>query len=242
MLDYSIIIPTYRGEQTIEILFQQINAEMEKMNYSYEVIFVFDNGKIDCWNKIVVLKSTYPNLIKGVFLQKNYGQHCATIKGFEIANANFIFTMDEDLQHSSADFKKLIDKQKENNCDVVYGALQNIHRNFFRKLGSNIFNLLLGFLIENFNSNYSAFRLIKKEIADKIATKNNSKIFLDACIARNTNKIEIVDIAQLQDATKKTSYTLCKLLQHGFNIIFWNSKLSFFTKNKIELIVVKEII
>ncbi len=241
MLDYSIVIPTYRGAQTIDFLFQQIKVEMKKMNFTFEVIFVFDNGDMNCWQKINQLKSQYPDLIRGVFLEKNYGQHCANIKGFEMANAKFIITMDEDLQHSPADFIKLINKQKETKCDVVYGALQNIQRNIFRNLSSKSFNFFLGFLISNFNSNYSAFRLIKKEIADEIYRENHSKIFIDASIAKKTNLIEIVAIAQLPDATNKTSYSFSKLLRHGFNIIFWNTKFSFLAK-KPEAIVVKKLI
>ena len=242
MLDYSIVIPTYRGAQTIEILFDKICFEMQNKNSRFEVIFVFDNGQIDCWKKIVALKSIHPNLIKGMRLDKNYGQHCATIKGFEIATANYIFTMDEDLQHSPTDFSKFISAQNEHNCDVVYGALHNIQRSFFRNLSSKLFNFMIGFLINNFNSNYSAFRLIKKEIADKILTENNSKIFIDAAISKHAKNISMVDIAQLPDATKKTSYSLLKLIKHGLNIIFWNSKLSFFSSRKNELILADEII
>ena len=220
MIDYSIVIPVFRGEKTIEKLFLQIKHEMEKMNFRFEIIFVFDAGNNSTKEKLVALKNVFPNWIKAILLDKNYGQHCATVIGLEMATGNFIFTIDEDLQQSPADFILLINKQKEANFDLFYGTYKNRKHSFFRNFYSVVFKILLKIKMPKLNSNYTSFRLIKREIISSAIANKNAKIFLDASLSKVTNRVGRVAVSHFQDATNKSSYNFSKLFLHAVKIIF----------------------
>ena len=53
---YSIIIPVYNGEQTVEKLYDRIK-QIFADKYNYEVIFVYDCGKDNSWEDLLRIKS-----------------------------------------------------------------------------------------------------------------------------------------------------------------------------------------
>jgi glycosyltransferase involved in cell wall biosynthesis len=48
----SYIIPVYNGESTLIPLFQKINEANEKLQYNFEVIFIWDCGPDKSWEVI----------------------------------------------------------------------------------------------------------------------------------------------------------------------------------------------
>lgn len=118
-MDFSVVVPSYNGGQTIINLFQKIRDELSG-KYSFEVLFIFDNGKDKTWRIIEELGNDYPDIVKSYHLAKNYGQHRAIQFGFSKAKGDFVVTIDEDLQHDPADIIRLMEKQKEANYDIVY--------------------------------------------------------------------------------------------------------------------------
>ena len=92
-MQYSIIIPVYNGEQTVENLYTRIKQFFAD-KYNYEVIFVYDCGKDNSWEALLRIKKQNPQNVKLIRLSRNYGQHNALICGFEYAKGDFIVTMD----------------------------------------------------------------------------------------------------------------------------------------------------
>ena len=64
-------------------------------------------------------------------LSKNYGQHNATMCGFEFCNGDYILTMDDDLQHPPEEIKKLVAKIDEG-FDVVISQFENKKHSFIK--------------------------------------------------------------------------------------------------------------
>ena len=79
-IKYSIVVPVYNSEPTLEKLFNSLQNVFESLNETFEVIFVEDGGKDNSWKVINKLHKENPRLVTAVRLNKNYGQH----------NANFL--------------------------------------------------------------------------------------------------------------------------------------------------------
>ena len=218
--DYSVIIPVYNGELTIEKLFIEILNFFNQTDYSFEVIIVFDCGKDNSWKIIKQLKDGNPLIITAIKLTKNYGQHNAIIAGINHANSNFIITMDEDLQHNPNDIKLLINKQKENDYDIVYGKYNELKHSFFRNLTSKIMKKLLIVSIPDLNKDYSAYRIIKTSIAKEILKMNNSYTFIDGYFSWVTTNTTSVLVSHNKRYAGKSAYNFKKLFNHSINIFF----------------------
>lgn len=228
---YSIIIPVYNGEQTVEKLYDRIKQFFAD-KYNYEVIFVYDCGKDNSWEALLRIKKQNPQNVKLIRLSRNYGQHNALICGFEYAKGDFIVTMDEDLQHAPEDIQKLIDKQNEMDYDVVYGKYEIRNHSGFRNAGSSMLKRIIDVGIPDIHPDYSAFRLIKAGIAKSCITMRNSYTFLDGYISWITTNCSSCIVSHSERQGGVSAYTFSKLINHTINIFvtFSNLPIRFLTK------------
>lgn len=225
MIEYSIVVPVYRGEKTVEELFMQIKEVFSLLKKPFEVIFVYDCGPDNSWAKIENLKYKYPELIKGVYLSRNFGQHNAIICGFEHAEGRYFITMDEDLQHAPQDIPFMIEEQEKKDYDVVYGSYLVQSHSFFRNITSNVFRRVIEFGIPELYHDYSPFRLIKREVGLQIIPMKNSYTFLDGYISWVTSNISSCMVGHNHRVEGKSSYTISKLINHSINIFVTFSNL-----------------
>lgn len=230
-MQYSIIIPVYNGEQTVEKLYDRIKQFFAD-KYNYEVIFVYDCGKDNSWEALLRIKKQNPQNVKLIRLSRNYGQHNALICGFEYAKGDFIVTMDEDLQHAPEDIQKLIDKQNEMDYDVVYGKYEIRNHSRFRNAGSSMLKRIIDVGIPDIHPDYSAFRLIKAGIAKSCITMRNSYTFLDGYISWITTNCSSCIVSHSERQGGVSAYTFSKLINHTINIFvtFSNLPIRFLTK------------
>jgi glycosyltransferase involved in cell wall biosynthesis len=223
MMDISVIVPVYKGEKTIEKLFEGINENL-KSHGLFEVLFVYDCGSDNSWEILQILQKWNPHKIRIFKLKKNYGQHNAILFGISKSEGDLIITMDEDLQHDPHYLISLIEKQREGNYNVVYGRFRDPKHSFFRKIASDILQKLLKILVPGLGY-YSSFRLLKKDVAHKIIILKSSYTFIDASLITVTSGFQFLDIDHRENTTRKSTYNLCKLLSHAIQIILAYTKL-----------------
>jgi undecaprenyl-phosphate 4-deoxy-4-formamido-L-arabinose transferase len=211
MINYSVVIPVYRGELTVKKLADELIGFFNSELLSFELIFVDDFATDKSWDIIKSLKKDYGKAIRGIRFSLNYGQHNALLCGILNATGEYIITMDEDLQHSPSDIIRLINKQNEADYDLVYGRFSKLNHNKFRNLTSRLLKKLL-------KIGLPGYRLIKTGIARKIITKANSYTFLDAYFSSATSKIASTEVNHSKRYIGRSSYSLWKLVTHSTNI------------------------
>ncbi|WP_046755610.1 glycosyltransferase family 2 protein [Kordia jejudonensis] len=219
-MDISIIVPVYNGEKTLEALYSQIATFCDAEKLHYEVVFVHDCGPDNSLSILKKLQKNHPKHIKVLQLTRNYGQHNAIIAGFGSCEGDMIITMDEDLQHLPKDIKNLLNKQKEGDYDVVYGVNKTSEHSRFRNITSRIMKKVLSYAIENLHKDYSAFRLIKRDIALQLIEMQNSYTFLDGYLSWITNHVSSTTVEHKERFAGESSYTMKKLIEHSINILF----------------------
>ena len=106
-IDVSIVIPLYNEEQSLMPLSLSVRDALDRMNSTYEVIFV-DDGSTD--NSLRVLKEIHRKnrRYKFISFRKNYGKSAALSVGFQHALGRIIVTMDADLQDDPNEIPWLI--------------------------------------------------------------------------------------------------------------------------------------
>ena len=104
---YSLVVPVYNTGKDLFQLHKEIKHAFEG-KIDFEIIYVDDFSQDDSWNSLKEIKnSDSTGRIKLVRLSKNFGQHAATLCGFENASGEFILTMDDDLEVLPSEFEKL---------------------------------------------------------------------------------------------------------------------------------------
>ncbi len=133
-MNCSVVIPVYRGEDTLEPLIERLGKVLPQVAETYEVLLVNDGSPDNSWVIIGNLARQY-DWVRGISLMRNYGQENATLCGIRMARYDVIVTMDDDLQHCPEDLPKLISKLDEG-YDVVYGVPRARQQTWWRSMFS----------------------------------------------------------------------------------------------------------
>ncbi|HEX8429486.1 glycosyltransferase family 2 protein [Hymenobacter sp.] len=219
LVNYSVVVPVFQGQDTLPSLVEQLQTFFAEINCSYELIFVHDGGHARAWDVVIQLRQKLgPAFVQAIRLSRNFGQHNALLCGFGYAKGQFIVTLDEDLQHSPADIKLLIQRQAQGNFDVVYGCYSARQHAGWRNLTSILLRQMLRLGIPELHADYSAFRLLKTEIARHCLTMHNSYTFLDGYLTWVTNSVASVAVTHQPRSVGRSSYTVGRLVRHSVNI------------------------
>ncbi|MCC6690922.1 MAG: glycosyltransferase family 2 protein [Bacteroidia bacterium] len=231
----SVVIPVYNSVRTLEQLFTRLNSVLQKITDDYEVVFVDDCSSDTSWEILKKLKSGNAVSIMLFRLTSNFGQHNATLCGLCNSTGEIIITMDDDLQHPPEELPKLIEAMWQNNAELVYGVSTNYKR---EKIAIKI----LKFLSKRSGyspGNWSAFRLLKKELCVKICNPTSNYFNVDQSVFKHTTNITFVDVSFAQRRFGNSGYSFWSRLLLLKNILFQQTNS---TSGKLPFIIQEQLI
>jgi glycosyltransferase involved in cell wall biosynthesis len=219
-IEYSIVIPVYNSENTLNELFERLNTVFKGITENYEIIFVDDCSSDGSWGKMRNLREK-DKRVKIIQLLRNFGQHNATMCGFNFCKGNYIITMDDDLQHPPEEIPKLIERINEG-YTVVFGEYKVKQHGKFENFLSKIFQNLMHRILKIPNKIYiSSFTILKSEVIKNVVTIKSFYPFLPALISRSTpvNKIANVVVIHEERKVGKSGYNIFKLFTFSLNLV-----------------------
>lgn len=211
---YSLVVPVFNSAATLPKLVEEIKTNL---NQPFQIIFVNDNSYDDSWKVLVALKNNNEN-ITIVNLVNNVGQHIAIFCGLMYAEGQYVISLDDDLQHHPQEIIKLREKAEEEDADVVYGIYKVKKHNLVRNSGSKIF----ASIVNKFASTPlqgSSFKLIKKEVVDKVVQHNHFNFYLDEVLAWHSKQTAFVTVNHYQRETGSSGYTPNKLMKMSLHVL-----------------------
>jgi glycosyltransferase involved in cell wall biosynthesis len=215
----SVVVPVYRSEKTLETLFLRTKALFDNLGQTFEMVLVEDCGGDNSWQEILKLKSRFPELVKGIRLSRNSGQHNAVLCGFAHAKGNLVVTLDDDLQTPPEEIKKLLQKYEESGADLVYGIYEKKQHNTWRNLGSNLFKRTAGRALKT-AAEGSSFRLLKASLVWMLLTHKQADIFIDGLVRWHTSNIAYQVVAHEKRKSGQSGYSFFRLLGLAFTLFF----------------------
>lgn len=227
----SIVSPVYRAEKILDKLVEQINAAMDSLGKTYEIVLVDDRSPDSGWAVMKRLSQQFPQ-VKSIRLSRNFGQHPAIMAGLSQARGEWIVVMDCDLQDQPKEIVKLYNKAQEG-FETVMARRASRKDSFLKKLSSKIFSKIYSYFTEtkydNEIANFGIYH--KKVIRAALAIGDQIKFFpLFVNLAGFNSTCVTVEHAERFSGT--TSYSFSKLLSLAFNTIisFSNKPLKLFVK------------
>ena len=76
----SVVVPIYNGAATVDLLVERLTAALRADGRRFEIILVNDGSHDDSWNRIEAL-AQQSDVVRGIDLMRNYGQHNALLCG-----------------------------------------------------------------------------------------------------------------------------------------------------------------
>lgn len=218
--EYSIVVPVYNSQETLETLFSRIKAVFNGSGKSFEVVFIDDCSKDSSWEILTKLKKEFPEEIMAIRLSRNYGQHNAVFCGFEHSRAELIVTIDDDLQIPPEEIPKLIETFTKSDADLVYGYFGKKKHSFFRNFGSYFIKKSSRVLLQSPGEG-SSFRLLTRGLAQNILKHNQDFMYIDELLLWYTGNIAFVEVDHHKRTSHHSGYSTWKLMKLSFNIVIY---------------------
>jgi hypothetical protein len=219
MVKFSIFIPVYNEERTIETNLLKIFDKLKEFDWDYELI-IADDGSVDSTPKIVKkLEKKYKNLIL-YRNKKNLGRGEILSLSFKIANGRYIGFMDIDLATNLNYLEDLVNNLKD--ADIAIGSRwlkrSLVKRSFLRWFISFFYNKFLLKILFNsqIKDHQCGFKGFKKEIALKLIEEcgvRNDRIWAwdtEMLIRAQRHRYKIKEFPIEWDAGKESKFKILR--------------------------------
>lgn len=231
----SIVTSVYKVAPYVDDFYKRNLKAIKKTKCDYEFIFVIDGSPDNALDVLTKIAKSDPK-VKVVELSRNFGQQPAMMQGIELAQGDFVYTLDCDLEEDPehlVDFYETLTSQsnKDDPIDLVYGVRQKRNdppiRRAFSTLFYKVFKHLSGIKDHN---NVLFTRLMTRRYVDVLLSYDEAHLFFPGLL-------EYSGFRQVPKIIEKkykghTSYTFMKRLKVGFEGI-----LSFTTKPLVYIMI-----
>ena len=177
----SVVIPAYLERENLEELTGRLLKVLSGLDFEYEILYVIegDDGSRE------FLDSLRNTRVRYIYNEERLGAATSSVLGFNdaLGRADFILTMDADLNHQPEEIPNLIICLKEKNTDIAIGSRyirggkiigMPAWKLFLSRVTNIIINVISGIKVAD---KTSGFRIYKKAAAKHIAENIRAKNF-----------------------------------------------------------------
>lgn len=188
----SIFFPVYNDWGTIGSMVAQAITTAEKVTDDFEIILVNDGSKQATVDILNFLEKKFDK-VRVIHHEKNRGYGGALRTGIYSSKKDLIFYTDSDAQYDVTEMTRLFEKMN-GKVDVVNGWKLKRSDPFYRVWIGKIYHyftkFMFGFKIRDVDCD---FRLMKREIFDKIQLESNSGLICVEMIKKITDAGYVFD-------------------------------------------------
>lgn len=223
MVKYSIIVPAYNEEKSLQLFYDAVRPLMDGLQEEYEMIFVND-GSRDATKDILRGLAEKDARVKVCNFSRNFGQQAALLCGLEAAQGEAIIAMDADLQDPPEVALQMIEKWKEG-YDVVHGRRR-------KRKGETVFKKATAYCFYRFMRKITGldmpadvgdFKLYDRKVVNAILSLSEHDRLLRAQTAWVGFKQTFVDFDRPERVAGETHYTLKKMIRLAESGVFPNT-------------------
>nr|WP_051042317.1 glycosyltransferase [Nocardia cerradoensis] len=220
----SVVIPVYRGEQTIAGLvaelhdLSQSSVTPEGNRFAVEeIVLVHDHGPDRSDVVLQRLATEYPQ-VRVIWLSRNFGQDAATIAGMAAARGEWIVTMDEDGQHDPEFIGAFLDTALAQRADLVYSKPTNTRpHGLLRNLTSRGAKVVLATVFAFPDSTrFESYRLIRGDIGRQLAEVASNGVYLDVALTWVVDNTAQAPVVLRAEGREESGYNYRRLFS-----LFW---------------------
>lgn len=223
MAKYSIIVPAYNEEKSLQFFYDAVTPLMRNLEEEYEIIFVND-GSRDATKEILRGLADLDKRVKVCNFSRNFGQQAALLCGMELASGDAVIAMDADLQDPPEVAIEMIAKWKEG-FDVVHGRRR-------KRRGETVFKRATAYVYYRFMrkitkmempADVGDFKLYDRKVVDALLSMGEHDRLLRAQTAWVGFKQTFVEFDRPERVAGETHYTLKKMVRLAEDGIFPNT-------------------
>jgi undecaprenyl-phosphate 4-deoxy-4-formamido-L-arabinose transferase len=217
--ELSVVIPVYNEEAGLAKLFARLYPALDKLGYSYEIVFVNDGSRD---NTAVILSDQFrarPDVTRVVLFNGNYGQHMAILAGFQATRGEVVVTLDADLQNPPEEIGNLVAKMREG-YDYVGSIRRERQDSAWRTQASKLMNRLRENITHiKMTDQGNMLRAYGRNVIDLINQCSEVNTFVPALAYTFSRKPTEIVVEHEERAAGESKYSLYSLIRLNFDLV-----------------------
>ena len=214
----SLVVPVCNEEHTIPIFYDRVRSFNSLSYYAVEIIFVND-GSNDGTERILSSLERKDNLVICVSFTRNFGKESALFAGLEVSTGDVVIPIDVDLQDPIEILPQLIAKWKSGADVVLAKRVDRSTDPYLKRKSAEWFYKLHNMIsTPQIEENVGDFRLMSREIVDKIKLLPERNLFMKGILSWVGGRTAIVEYTRsgrVAGSTKFNSLQLWNLAIEG---------------------------
>lgn len=166
--NFAVLIPAYNEVENVSALFTAIRATFERHRLNGEVVLVDDGSTDGTYEKALEEGWGIPRL-KVLRHRRNRGKTEAMVTGAEVVTSDYVILFDADLQHSTEEFPRFLEKLGEG-WDIVAGRKVGAYE---KRAVSSIYNRLSQRLFEVPARDLNSMKAFRREIFTEVPLRHD---------------------------------------------------------------------
>lgn len=163
---YSLIVPIFNEEETINVLYARVRAVMDSLGEPVELILVND-GSRDQSLKLMRELQRQDSSVCYLSLARNFGHQIAVTAGLNFARGQAVIVLDADLQDPPELIPELIAQWRQGYQVVYAQRTKRKQESWFKKLTAYLFYRLLQRLADvTIPADTGDFCLMDRQVVD----------------------------------------------------------------------------
>jgi len=210
---YSVIVPVFNEEECLPELGRRLQATLDLLDGSSEVILV-DDGSCDGSHDVMRQLAASDPRFKVIRLSRNFGHEFAITAGTDFARGDAVVVMDADLQDPPELIPQLVERWREG-FEVVYAVREKREgESWLKKNTASLFYWILRKTAPvEMPSSAGDFRLVDRKVLDVFGTMREQTRYVRGMIAWTGFRQTGVPYVRPARAAGQTKYTLSKMLR-----------------------------
>ena len=223
MVKYSIVVPVYNEEKSLQLFYDAVVPKMNSLGEEYELIFVND-GSRDATKSILQGFAATDKRVKVCTFSRNFGQQAALLCGLTHASGDAVIAMDADLQDPPEVALQMIEKWKEG-YKVVHGKRRaRAGETLFKRYTAKLFYKIARKMTDlDVPQAVGDFKLYDREVVNAILSLSEHDRLLRVQTAWVGFKQTCVEFDRPERVAGETHYTLKKMIKLAESGIFPNT-------------------
>jgi len=213
----SIVVPCYNEEETLSILYKELNKVTDSMTgYAFEYLFVNDGSK-DKTLSILKDMAEGDERVKYVSFSRNFGKEAALLAGLANAKGDMVATMDADMQDPPALLPELVGYVESGAYDNaatrrVTRKGEPVIRSFFAR---TFYKMMRHMTDINIVDGARDYRVMSRAMVDSILSLQEYNRFSKGIFAWVGYETKWVEFENVERSAGETKWNFWKLLRYS---------------------------
>jgi len=206
----SVVIPVFNSQNSVSRVADGVVAAFTGVGV--QLVLVDDGSRDESARICREFAGRHPGKVLFARLSRNFGEHNAVLAGLRLAAGRYVVVMDDDGENRPEDARRLFERARQADADLVYSRYPARHHAWWRLLGSRFNGWIAGLLIRKPDGLYlSSFKCLSSWLVSQVTRYEGPFPYLDGLALQYAGRIEVVDCAHAPSERESSNYDLRSL-------------------------------